>query len=82
MWMNGKYTYDAIMRLIPSLNMWKPKEPLEYMKEPYPLTKKEYEEMVKKEEKKRQDEMREKLKAFAIAQNARRKETTEVTENG
>ena len=82
MWMNGKYTYDAIMRLIPSLNMWKPKEPLEYMKEPYPLTKKEYEEMVKKEEKKRQDEMREKLKAFALAQNARRKETTEVTENG
>lgn len=82
MWMNGRYVYDAIIRLIPSLNMWKPKEPIEYMKEPYPLTRKEYEEMVKKEEKKRQDEMREKLKAFAIAQNARRKETTEVTGNG
>lgn len=81
MWMNGRYTYDAIMRLIPSLNMWKPKEPIEYMKEPYPLTKKEYEDMMKKEEKKQQDEIKAKLKAFAVAQNARRKETEEQ-ENG
>jgi hypothetical protein len=77
MWMNGKYTYEAIACMIPSLQLLKPKEPIEYMKEPYPLTKKEYEDMMKKEEKKQQDEIKAKLKAFAVAQNARRKETEE-----
>lgn len=82
MWMNGKYIYDAIGRLVPSLQLLKPRDPLAYVEEPYPLTKKEYEEKVQKEEKKRQDEMKEKLKAFAIARNAKRKEATEVNENG
>ena len=77
MWMNGRYTYDAIMRLIPSLNMWKPKEPIDYMEEPYPLTRKEYEERMQREEKRKQDEIKEKLKAFAMAQNAQRKKREE-----
>lgn len=80
MWMNGRYTYDAIMRLIPSLNMWKPKEPLEYMNEPYPLTRKEIEERVAREQKKKQDEIREKMMAFASARKARKKE--EVKQDG
>lgn len=77
MWMNGRYTYDAIMRLVPSLNMWKPKEPIDYIEEPYPLTRKEYEERMQREEKRKQEEMREKLKAFAMRQNAKKKEEQE-----
>lgn len=77
MWMNGRYTYDAIMRLVPSLNMWKPKEPIDYIEEPYPLTRKEYEERMQREEKRKQEEMREKLKAFAMRQNAKKKEEKE-----
>lgn len=80
MWMNGRYVYDAIMRLIPSLNVWKPKEPIEYIEEPYPLTRKEYEERMAKEEKKKQEEIKEKLKAFAMAQNKKRKK--EEQDNG
>lgn len=81
LWMNGKYVYEAVMRLIPSLNMWKPKEPLEYTPEPYPITKKEYEERMQREEKKKQEEIRDRMKAFALAQRAKKKQVEEE-ENG
>lgn len=80
MWMEGMYTYDAIRRLIPSLNMWKPKEPIEYMEEPYPLTKKEYEDRIRREEKRKQDEIKDKMMAFAMAHKAKPK--VEVKNNG
>lgn len=80
MWMNGRYTYDAIMRLVPSLQMWKPKEPIQYMEEPYPLTRKEYEERMAKEQKRKQEEMRAKMVAFAKAQNEKRKQKEEQSD--
>lgn len=80
MWMNGRYTYDAIMRLVPSLQMWKPKEPIQYMEEPYPLTRKEYEERMAKEQKRKQEEMRAKMAAFAKAQNEKRKQKEEQSD--
>lgn len=79
MWMHGRYTYDAIMRLIPSFNQWKPKEPIEYMDEPYPLTRKEYEERVAREERKKQQEIREKMMAFASAHKAKPKKVEDTT---
>lgn len=82
MWMNGRYTYDAIMRLIPSLNMWKPKEPIEYIEEPYPLTRKEYEERIAREERKKQEEIRAKMLAFAQAHSTKKKKEVEEQNNG
>ena len=67
MWMNGRYVYDAIMRMLPSMQLWRPKPPLDYMTEPYPLTRKEYEERIQKEEKRKQEEIRDKMLAFASA---------------
>lgn len=74
MWMNGRYVYDAVMRLIPSLQVMKPREPIEYMNEPYPLTKKDYEARMEREQKKRQAEIRAKMMAFATAHKAKKKE--------
>ena len=56
MWMNGRYTYDAIASMIPSIQLLKPREPFPYTKEPYPLTKKEYEERMEREEKRKQED--------------------------
>lgn len=61
LWTQGRYVYDAIMRLVPSLNALKPKEPIEYMDEPYPMTRKEYENMIKRKERKKMEEMRNKM---------------------
>lgn len=81
LYMNGRYVYDAVMRLIPSLNMWKPKEPIEYMSEPYPLTKKEYQDRIAREERKKQEEIRAKMFAFAKAHSTKKNEVEEQ-ENG
>lgn len=80
MWLNGRYIYDSVMRLIPSLNMWKPKEPIAYMDEPYPLNKKEYEDRQMREHKRKQEEMRAKLQAYALRQKKQKQE--EVQEDG
>lgn len=77
MWMSGKYTYEAVARLIPSLQLLKPREPMEYMKEPYPLTKKEYEERMAREEKAKQEEIKAKMMAFA---NRRKSNIVKVEE--
>ena len=81
MWMNGKYTYEAVARLIPPLQLLKPREPLEYMKEPYPLTKKEYEERIIREEKEQQEKIMAKMMAFAKIRSSK-KDKVEDTENG
>lgn len=69
MWLNGRYTYEAIMNLIPSLQLWKPKPPLEYMSEPYPLTKDEYYARLEREEKAKQQQMKDYLMGFANRHN-------------
>lgn len=74
MWIEGRYVYDGIMRLIPSLNAWKPKEPLPYMDEPYPLSKEESEQRRLREEKRKQDEIKAKMQAFAVAYRNRNEE--------
>lgn len=73
-WYMGRYVYDGIMRLVPSLQTWKPKEPLPYMEEPYPLTQKEYDEYVKRKRMKQQAELREQMKQFAMEHNRKKKE--------
>lgn len=65
LWQQGRYIYDTILRLTPSLNAFKPKEPLDYMDEPYPLTRKEYLEMMERKERKQMEEMRDKMLARA-----------------
>lgn len=82
MWMNGRYVYEAVMRLIPSLQLLKPREPMEYMNEPYPLTKEEYEERLQREEKKKQEEIKAKMKALADRVNAKHKQAEEEQNNG
>lgn len=81
MWMNGRYTYDAIASMIPSLQIIKPREPLPYTKEPYPLTKKEYEERMEREEKKKQEEIMAKMMAFAKTRSSK-KVKEEEKQNG
>ena len=81
MWMNGRYVYDSVMRLIPSLQLLKPREPIEYMKEPYPLTKEEYEERIIREEKEQQEKIMAKMMAFAKIRSSK-KDKVEDTENG
>lgn len=81
MWMNGRYTYDAVMRLIPSLQLVKPREPIEYISEPYPLTRKDYEERLEREEKRKQEEIKAKLMAFANVHKSN-KVKVEDTQNG
>ena len=71
MWMNGRYTYDAIASMIPSLQLLKPRESLPYTQEPYPLTKKEYEERMEREEKKKQEEIMAKMMAFAKSRSSK-----------
>ena len=73
MWIEGRYIYDAMCCLIPSHNMWKPKQPLDYLREPYPLTKKEVEDMKLREMKRKQDELREKIKANMLALKNKKK---------
>ncbi len=81
MWMNGRYTYDAIASMIPSLQLLKPREPLAYTQEPYPLTKKEYEERMEREEKKKQEEIMAKMMAFAKSRSSN-KVKVEEKQNG
>lgn len=81
MWMNGRYTYDAIACMIPSLQLMKPREPIEYTKEPYPLTKKEYEERMEREEKRKQEEIMAKMMAFAKTRSSK-KVKEEEKQNG
>lgn len=73
MWMQGRYIYDGIMRLIPSLNMWKPKKPLDYMTEPYPLSEEELKDREMREAKKKQEEMKEQMRQYAMSYNARQR---------
>lgn len=67
MWMEGRYVYDAMCCLIPSHNAWKPKEPFDYLNEPYPLTKKEMEDRKLRDMMRKQDALREKIKANMLA---------------
>lgn len=76
--MEGRYVYDAMCCLIPSHNAWKPKEPLDYLNEPYPLTKKELENRKLRDMMRKQDAMREKIKANMLA--LKKKKTEEKTD--
>lgn len=69
LWLQGKYIYDAIYRLAPAFNSLKPKEPAEYMDEPFAMSQKEYDERLEREAKKRQDAIRAQMEAFAIKQH-------------
>jgi hypothetical protein len=81
MWMNGRYVYDSVRRLIPALQLVKPREPIDYMKEPYPLTKEEYEERIAREEKEQQEKIMAKMMAFAKTRSSK-KDKVEDKENG
>lgn len=61
MWLNGQYIYDTLCRMLPSLNMWKPKKPMAYVEEPYPLSKTEIKERKLRDEKKTQEKIRNKM---------------------
>jgi hypothetical protein len=76
-WLQGRYVYDAIMRLIPSFNPLKPKEPIAYMEEPYAITEKDVEDQKLREEKQRQEAIRNKMMAFAAAHNRKKEENHE-----
>lgn len=64
LWLQGRYVYDAVMRLIPSLQMLKPREPLPYLEEPLPLTQEEYEARLVREQKKKQEALRAYMQSF------------------
>lgn len=81
MWMQGRYIYDAMARMAPLYNVWKPKEPTPYPNEPYPLTEKEVEERMLREERKRQEDIKAKFEAFALGMNKKRAEEKDK-ENG
>lgn len=74
MWLQGRYIYDAIIRLIPSFNPLKPKDPIEYMDEPYPISEKDVRERELREQKRKQEAIRNKMMAFAAAYNNKKNE--------
>lgn len=69
MWLLGRYVYDGIMRLIPSFNPLKPKDPIAYIEEPYPISEKDVRNRELREAKQRQEAIRNKMMAFAAAHN-------------
>ena len=69
MWLQGRYIYDAVMRLIPSLQAFKPKEPIPYLEEPIPLTEEEYKERQIREQKKKQEALKAYMQSFVKKQN-------------
>ena len=72
MWMTGRYVYDGIMRLCPTLHALKPQKPLPYMEEPYAITEEEYNRRRLRDAKRKQEEMRERMMAFAKAQREKK----------
>ena len=61
-WLQGYYNYIALVYASPSFNSLKPSNPIEYLKEPIPLTK---EEIARKEEKERQERLRKLKEIFS-----------------
>lgn len=68
LWLQGKYIYDALLCASPMfLSLVKKREPVPYVKEPYPLDAKEARERQERDELKKQKESMERMKAqFAL----------------
>lgn len=64
LWLHGRYIYEGIACLIPAFNQWKPKNPIPYMDEPYALTEEEWEKRQIREQKKKQEELRNYMMSF------------------
>lgn len=77
MWFNGRYIYEAMCCLIPSHQLLKPKPPLDYPKEPFPITEQDVKEREKREELERQKALREKIQNQMMAFKNRPKKQEE-----
>ena len=74
LWLQGRYVYEAIGRMIPSMNAFKPREPIEYIEEPFPLTEKDVKLRQEKEARRKQEAIKNKMMAFMEAQKNKKAE--------
>ena len=83
LWLQGMYIYEAIGDMSPVLRFTmdkKPKKPLPYVNEPYPIDQQELEEKRMRKEKERVERMKAKVSAWAIKANASQKQKEVVTD--
>lgn len=66
LWLQGLYIYDALIKVAPALRAMGASKPQDYPEEPYPLTEKEQTRREKRDEKKRFEQMIEKMSNLTI----------------
>lgn len=64
LWLQGKYVYDAIYALAPSLQAMGGGKPEQYVSEPYPLTETDMQERREREQKKKLEEQKAQMLAW------------------
>ena len=86
MWLQGLYFYEALCDVSPVLHALAKKgtKPLEYLQEPIAITQEEIEERRKRDERKRYEDMRAQMAAWAAEHNMKiaKKAEKEVREHG
>ena len=65
MWLAGLYFYDALCKVTPALNAWKPKQPQAYPEKPYDMTS-----TPEQREEKAQNRVKQKMHEFMISHNS------------
>ena len=70
LWLQGAYVYRAIGAMAPAF-AWRPSTPSPYVEEPFPIDEKDQKRKEEEAERKRFEEMKARVKNFALKHNQR-----------